>query len=225
MLKHAGVDVKLRGDEVVMFFALTCALWGARAPQPPVVFPIAFHVSQIEGAAVVDEAWLDAEITRANTLFKPHGVIFTRAATLPSAGPPDLKTRADRNGLGAHLRPGVINCFIVATLEDIHEPGVLRMGVHWRVRPAREKHLVILSAQAVPTVLAHELGHFFGNTKHSKTPGNIMSYNRAGRAPFFDARQGRKIRAWTRRFLRIKEIIKVAPKAKISPKVKAKASR
>ncbi|MBU0551099.1 hypothetical protein KKF91_07665 [Myxococcota bacterium] len=191
---------------------LLALLSALATPKAPVVFPIVFHVSEVDEALVVDEAWIDAEVARASDLFRPHGVIFQRAALIRADGPSHLKTRADRDGLGAQLRPGVINCFIVAELGDIHEPGVARMGVHWRVRPARLKHLVIISADAVPTVLAHELGHFFGNPKHSTTPGNIMSYNRRGRVPFFDAQQGRVIRAWTRRFQRTREIIAVTPR-------------
>ncbi len=40
------------------------------------------------------------------------------------------------------------------------------------VRP----HLIILAKKADRDVLAHELGHFFGNRVHDHTPGNVMSY-------------------------------------------------
>jgi hypothetical protein len=47
---------------------------------------------------------------------------------------------------------------------------------------------VILSATARPTVLAHELGHFFGNG-HSTVPNNVMSYIRTDAEVFFDNKQ------------------------------------
>ncbi len=65
---------------------------------------------------------------------------------------------------------------------------------------------MILAAYAGKTVLAHELGHFFGNRTHPKTPGNIMSYDRGQMPPFFDAGQLRKIARFLRAFLRSREL-------------------
>jgi hypothetical protein len=42
-------------------------------------------------------------------------------------------------------------------------------------------------------VLAHELGHFFGNA-HSTVVDNVMSYDRRTGSTFFDEAQGRRIR-------------------------------
>ncbi len=189
----------------------------AAQAKPPKIFPIVFHLSQESGASVVEEAWLDAEIKHANALFKPHGVQFERSSLTLSKGPSVLKDRRDRNRLGRLLLPSVINCFVVATLMDIHTPGVERMGVHWRVSQNRTRHMVIIAAHSRATVLAHELGHFFGNHKHSKTPGNIMSYQREGYLPFFDKHQGRVIRAHARRFLRTGELKQISHKAAPKP--------
>ena len=93
---------------------------------------------------------------------------------------------------------------------DVDEPERYRQGVHWRPRgeayPERA-HFVIVSSIAGPTVLAHELGHYFGNG-HSDVPGNIMCYERGDVPPFFDETQGARIRFSLRRFLRDAELVR-----------------
>ena len=80
------------------------------------------------------------------------------------------------------------------------------MGVHWRPQSDLRKHYVIIAASALPSTLAHELGHFFGNG-HSKVPNNVMSYDRTGAPVFFDAGQQRKVKTFARLFLRSKELV------------------
>ena len=169
--------------------------------------PISFAVARIDGAPVVDRAWLERQVTWANTILGPHGVELRLAETRPlDARHARLVTRRDRNALARKLKRGVVNCFVVASMMDIHEPGRTLMGVHWRPPTAPGKHLVILTTLAGETVLAHELGHFFGNPRHSKTPGNIMSYERGDGPPFLDARRARRVRASVRKFLRTGEL-------------------
>ena len=79
------------------------------------------------------------------------------------------------------------------------------MGVHWRTRGSHRVHFVIVAADAWPTTLAHELGHFFGNP-HTRSSGNLMSYEGRSESSAFDAAQGRRIAAHLRRFLRSGEI-------------------
>ena len=123
-----------------------------------------------------------------------------------------LVTRADRTALADEMKPKVVNCFVVGTLMDIHTPGLACQGVHWRPRGHKKApsgaHYVIVAAYAGKTVLAHELGHFFGNRTHPKTKDNIMSYNRGDQPPFFDAGQLKKIGRFLRRFLRSGELSK-----------------
>ncbi|CAN98551.1 hypothetical protein predicted by Glimmer/Critica [Sorangium cellulosum So ce56] len=86
---------------------------------------------------------------------------------------------------------------VVASLRDVDDPRRFRMGVHWRRRATPERRFVILAANARPTVLAHELGHFFG-LGHSGVDDNVMSYARTGAPVSFDAAQIAKIRSAAR---------------------------
>ncbi len=189
------------------------------APPPPTTIGLGLTVAATEGAPVVDRAWIDARVERANAIFAPAGLRFAVAWVRPAPPtvPARLITRADRHATGATLQPDVVNVYVAAHLEDIHEPGRVRRGVHWRPRRPKGSHLVIVAAYSGEHVLAHELGHFFGNPKHSDTPGNLMSYTRADGLPTLDAAQRRRIRAHLRRFLRTGELKRVDPKALKAP--------
>src|SRR5690606_10281460 len=96
-----------------------------------------------------------------------------------------------------------IDWFVVSSLRDVDDPSRYRQGVHWRPRGVGAPdgaHFVITSSIAGPTVLAHELGHYFGNG-HTDVPGNITSYERGEGPPFFDGDQVRRIHARLRGFL------------------------
>ena len=81
------------------------------------------------------------------------------------------------------------------------------MGVHWRPRNDIGKHWVIVSASAMPSTLAHELGHFFGNP-HTTVIDNLMSYQRKNEADvFLDAGQVKKIKRFARLYLRSRELV------------------
>jgi hypothetical protein len=58
----------------------------------------------------------------------------------------------------------------------------------------------------MPTVLAHEMGHYFGNG-HSGTLDNLMSYERTGGPVFLDPAQGRVIQASARQAFASGELI------------------
>jgi hypothetical protein len=155
----------------------------------------------------VSDAWLREQVTTANTLFAPHGVEFRieERYRLPDRHA-ELETRTDRHALGALLDSARIDVFIVRSLRDVDEPSLMRRGVHWRPTGIAGAHFVVVSMIAGPTVLAHELGHYFGNP-HSPTPGNIMSYERGDGPPFFDAAQGHRIRRLARSFARTRRPI------------------
>lgn len=174
------------------------------------VFPIEVSVATEGGATVRDVAWVDAEIARAEELFGPYGVHFKRVGLRPlDDAAAHVETRADRDRLAAACAPGVINVLVVGSLRDVDEEGRVRFGVHWRYLGDTRRHYVILSAAAPPTVLAHELGHYFGNP-HSTVPDNLMSYTRTpGGRVFLDAAQQRTIRAKAREVLATGEVVAV----------------
>ncbi len=170
-------------------------------------FPISVAVAEDRlGQPVVPAAWVTERVSRANEIFADAGAFFEIRETR-SLDPRffALGNRADRNALAASLHPGLINVFVVASLADVDATG-FRMGVHWRPPRAAGAHFVILAQSAMPTTLAHELGHFFGNP-HSPTPNNIMGYARDGLTPpVFDAIQLRRIGDHAARFRRSREI-------------------
>lgn len=175
-------------------------------PFPPL--PLRFVVAEVGGERLADRGWIDARVGWANRIFEAAGVSFETHRVEPLAAEhARLETRRDRHALGTHVQDGVINVFVVASLRDVDDPSRYRMGVHWRPRGHPGKHLVIVTAEAGATVLSHELGHFFGNRRHSDTPGNIMSYDRGDVPPFFDAVQIRRIRHHARRFLHTGELV------------------
>lgn len=197
----------------LLTLALTVAA-SASVRADATTFPVRFAVATVGGAPVVSEAWLARQLDRANRVFAPAGVAFSlsRVDILEprEAGedreaeegrwPADLRTRADRHRLGPQVEPTLINVFVVRSLADVDVEGREISGVHWRSRRGGRSHYCILAARAGEYVLAHELGHFFGNP-HSPTPGNIMSYEAGEGPPTFDARQLRRIRVTARRLL------------------------
>jgi hypothetical protein len=188
---------------------LAAAPTAAAAPTFQATFVLALAVPATETAdtTAADEAWLDGEIAEAERLYAPLGVHFKRGPRRPLApARARPETREDRDAL-AHegLVRGCINVFVVDSLRDVDDPKRLRQGVHWHAPDPAGAHYVILSRIANPTVLAHELGHFFGNA-HTTTTDNLMSYDRATDRTFIDERQARRIVARARAYLRTKEL-------------------
>ncbi len=186
-------------------------LWvGLALAEPPVTFALRVAVATDDrDQSVAHAEWLAEQIADAQRLFAPFGVAFLRQDA-PSLGPDaqHLETRADRDALEASVTPRVVNVFIVASLRDVDEPGRMRRGVHWHT-PSRT-HYVIVVASAPASVLAHELGHFFGNP-HSQVPDNVMSYERTGAPVFFDEAQGRCIERRAAAYVRSGELAPTGP--------------
>ena len=150
----------------------------------------------------MDRGWIAGQARDANRVFAPAGVAFRVTAITPlDAKSARMESRRDRHALGAFTRPAVVNCFVVASLRDVDEPGRFRYGVHWRSRAYRGRHYVIISKIAGANVLGHELGHFFGNRRHSDVPGNIMSYTWGPTQPGFDPDQIQTVRDFVQRYL------------------------
>jgi len=173
-----------------------------------VVLPVFVHVL-LEDAdrPVVDHLWLGEQIEWANVVFEPAGIAFEVVGYAPlDRRHAQLHSRTDRHVLARHLRRHVINVFVVEAMRDVDDPWQMRRGVHWKLPLDPGKHWVVLSAtRAPPTTLAHELGHYFGNRRHSLVPGNIMSYVH-GDAPELDFAQIRMVRRTAREQLRRREL-------------------
>jgi hypothetical protein len=164
-------------------------------------------VAELGGRPVRDEAWVDAQIAEAERIFGALGVHLRKASQRPLAERfALLETRADRDALDAVKAKGVVNVFVVASLRDVDDPPRTRMGVHWRNRASPSHRYVIVSADALPTTLAHEIGHYLG-LDHSPVVDNLMSYQRASERVFLDPRQTRTVRAFARLAFASKELV------------------
>jgi hypothetical protein len=179
----------------------------AKTEAPIPTLPLDLSVAPEAGKPVRDDAWIDAQIAEAERLFGPLGVHFRKAAQRPLADKyARLETRKDRDALAAERHKGVINVFLVASLRDVDDPRLYRMGVHWHHQVEKRKHFIIVSGDALPTTLAHELGHYFGNP-HTSVVNNLMSYNRNGAEVFLDDKQASRIRTFARLYVRSGELV------------------
>jgi len=185
---------------------LLCALW-TRHARADAVFGLSFSIASERGERVVDDAWVERQIDEANALFSPLGTRFRWTMERDLAEPHgEMHSRADRDALTPLTTSGLIDVFLVRELEDVDEPGRRRMGVCWTGLGG--KRLIVLSRIARPKVLAHELGHFFGNP-HTKVVNNLMSYARDGGVVFLDETQQARIRRLSARFLDTGRLIDV----------------
>jgi len=57
----------------------------ARKPKPPVTLEVVFHVADMDGRPVADASYLDPRLERANEIFGPLGVVFSRKELRPLA--------------------------------------------------------------------------------------------------------------------------------------------
>lgn len=176
------------------------------------LLPIVLHVATVNGAPVVPQSFIEAQLARANEIFAPYGVSFAIEAQVELAERhARQRSRRDRDRLRTEVRAGAIHCFIVAELLDVDEPGRVRRGVHWHARDRPRSRYVILSAIAGPNVLAHELGHYLGNREHSPVRGNLMSYEHGDQLPVLDAAQQERLSRALRASLASGELRQAAP--------------
>lgn len=186
------------------------AMIDARTAAADPTFGLSIAIARDEaGKPVVDDAWVQAQIDETNRLFAAAHASFrwtTKKALTEAHG--ELHTRADRDALTPLTETKVVDVFVVRELEDVDEPGRMRMGVCWTGRGG--KRFLVLSRSARPTVLAHELGHFFGNA-HSTVTDNLMSYSRTGAAAFLDDRQLATIRSFASRLVASGRLVDVGP--------------
>ncbi len=188
----------------------------ARAQAGDIVrVPIVFHVAQRDGASVAPPSFLAEQLTAANQLYRPLGLELVAQRELAlAARHAELVTRADRNALARYVERGAVHCFVVSRLMDVDEPSRERRGVHWHPRHTRGGSFVIISKISGPYVLAHELGHYFGNPQHSEILGNLMSYERTEAPPFLDSAQIARVRATLASLLNAGQIVPIRKRAR-----------
>jgi hypothetical protein len=187
-----------------------CLLGGRARAGEPARIPIIFHVVQRDGEAVAPPSFIATQLAAANEIYGPLGIELVDQQQVPlAAGHAELVTRADRDALAPHVRKGAIHCFIVAKLMDVDEPGRERRGVHWHP-PKPQLSFVIVSKISKPYVLAHELGHFFGNPKHSDVAGNLMSYAWTVQPPVLDEDQIGRVKKTLAAMLKSGRLVPVA---------------
>ncbi len=196
--------------------ALAFSSWALAAPPARATdtFGLAIAIAEEDGKRVQTESWIFEQIAAAERLFRPIGVHLRWSVEKSlEAKHARLETRRDRDALADELEAAAINVFIVDHLRDVDDTSLYRMGVCWRRGDGRP--YLIVAASARPTVLAHELGHFFGNG-HSTVPNNVMSYVRTDAEVFFDDAQTRTIRAYARKHVADRWLIPLGP-AKLLP--------
>ena len=141
---------------------------------------------------------------RANRAFRQTRVRLTLESLVPSGAVPErVDSRAIRDRLQRGVMDGLVNVFVTGELRDLEDPERRRFGVHWHRtghRGERGEHYIILARYSRGYVLAHELGHFFGNPRHSDIPGNLMSYDHRQGVPTLTRAQRRRIDAAAERY-------------------------
>lgn len=161
----------------------------AQAGREP-VFPIDVAVTSDEHGAVVDRAWIDAEMRVAERVFGGFGV-HVRVASVHALGT-ELARIEDprmRDRFAPLVTPHAVQVFVVRSLRDSEQVGLYRGGVTWDSRTTPSRRYVIVAATAVQSTLAHELGHYFGIQPHSGVKNNLMSYDRDDALVFLDRAQ------------------------------------
>jgi hypothetical protein len=142
--------------------------------------PIAPLIAGSADAAAVTADFLADQVATANDQFAPAGMSFEAAMPVTlDAKFRELETRADRDALGPSVVAHEITVFFVASLRDVDDPKLFRMGVTWRKLTDLRVRYIIVASSARTTTMAHELGHFFG-LDHSGVKNNLMSYDRDG---------------------------------------------
>jgi hypothetical protein len=186
------------------------ALPGRARPLPPVpTLPLSFSIAAEGGRAVREDAWVDEQLAEVERLFTPVGLRFRKMQqhVLPARFA-RLETRQDRDALDAARVASLVNVFVVASMRDVDDTRMYRMGVHWRNTRAPAHRWVIVTADALRSTLAHELGHWLG-LPHTQTVDNLMSYNRTGERVFVTRGQGATMRTFARIALAAGEVTPV----------------
>lgn len=142
----------------------------ARASCPPKIahcVPVA-----VFAPANMSDGWIDAQFDAANARLAVIDVAIERVSRQPL--PPEhwkIETLAARNALFRFGKQTPLRVFFVERLADSETPTEDRKGVTWR---RGDDFFVIVIANTMRWVLAHELGHVFG-LPHSREHRSIMN--------------------------------------------------
>lgn len=176
-------------------FLLPRSARGAEEAKAPLVVPVRF------GAAVeIPQELVLAQRAEAERLYPMLRFEWPAANDKVDEKFRALDTRTDRDDLRKLLLPKVVNVFFVESLRDVDDRSLYRRGVHWRPAPNPGVRYIIVIRDAPPSVLAHELGHYFG-LPHVATKNNLMSYDRDGGEVFLNDAQRTTVTATARGLL------------------------
>lgn len=163
--------------------------------------PLTIHVATGADKVVFDLRRLNRAVWRANEALRASGIeVYVARVELLPDGFASIRHRRDRRRLAGFAPPdGTVHVFLVGSLEL---GGLLRAdrsvrGLHWRYRGVlgrmRHREYLIVSNDAPPTTLVHELGHLFG-LEHDTSHQNLMCSCRQGPRQIFTPVQGRQMR-------------------------------
>jgi hypothetical protein len=152
-----------------------------------------------DGEPVQTPSWWAGQVAHANRLFAPVDVAFELAEVrfIPYEWA-HVRSRLERDRLGRRERaPGVMHVFMVRHLDDVDIEGNQLYGVHWRDRADTANRWIIVSSRdSSSTVLAHEMGHYFG-LPHSSHDVSVMN------------KRPRDVPAWPDRVFADPELIRI----------------
>lgn len=158
------------------------------------------------------DAWIARQLAYANDRYAAVGIAFhLEAKEKLDAAYRILDGAQARDRVGREaVRRGEILWVVPERLVDL-DGSTRRRGVHWRDRADarsedQRRRWVIVTVDADPFVLAHELGHFFG-LPHSTEAASFMNKTPGPRRPppaarRLTARERRRVLARTRAMVR-----------------------
>jgi hypothetical protein len=158
--------------------------------------PLCFHIGEFESRPVYTDEKLRVAMAHLTAALQPFEVAPIVRGTNSFIGH-EVRGADDRDALRKYYREGCVNVFVPMRIFNTESADEPISGVRWRVRANTGISYIILSANAAPDVLAHELGHYFG-LGHSRDRHNIMfggpGFREYGSG--YNEDQGKTIRRW-----------------------------